>query len=99
MKDCATCGENPTITDVSKFGYSEFCQVNCDLVAMIKLPAENTIPIIDFGEIYKNNESMQSNTIIDVRPPVHFGIVNLPGSINLPLKTMERDPDQAKEIC
>ena len=25
MKDCAACGENPTITDVSKFDYSEFC--------------------------------------------------------------------------
>ena len=66
---------------------------------MIKLPAENTIPMSDFSELFKNKESMKNNVIIDVRPAVHFGIVSLPDSVNLPLKTIERDSNQAKEIC
>ena len=54
MKNCAACGDNPTITDVSKFDYAEFCHTNCDEVAKIKLPDTNTISITEFGKLYKN---------------------------------------------
>ena len=93
MKDCVACGENATITDVSKIDYAEFCQTNCNLASMIKLPAENSIPMAKFGEFVKDTESIKNNVIIDVRPVVHFGIVNLPGSVNVPWKAMERDPN------
>ena len=97
QKNCVTCGENPTVTDVSKFDYADFCHVNnCNVAASIKLPAENSIPLAKFAEIYKDTEAMKDVAVIDVRPPVHFGIVSLPGAINIPLKAMERDNEQAK---
>ena len=99
QKSCVTLGENPTVTDVSKFDYAEFCQTNCNLAASIKLPAENTVLIAKFAETYKDAEAMKDAIVIDVRPPVHFGIVSLPGAVNIPLKVMERDPEQAKSIC
>ena len=42
---------------------------------------------------------MKKSVVIDVRPPVHFGIVHLPEAVNIPLKAMERDSTQAKELC
>ena len=55
--------------------------------------------ITEFEKVYKNEELMKNNVIIDVRPEVHYGIVSLPSSVNLPLKIMERNPDEAKQIC
>ena len=54
MKECVTCGENPTLTDVSKFDYAEFCQTGCNLAASIKLPEDNSIPLAKFAEMYKD---------------------------------------------
>ena len=36
---CVACGENQTIPDVAQFDYADFCQMNCDLIAQIQLPA------------------------------------------------------------
>ena len=97
---CEVCGDNPTITDVSKFDYAEFCHVNkCSIAASIKLPAENSTPLVKFAEIFKDKEAMKDIAVIDVRPPVHFGIVSLPGALNIPLKAMERDNTEAKQLC
>lgn len=35
---CIACGDNTQIPDVSKFDYSDFCQMNCDVVGQIQLP-------------------------------------------------------------
>ena len=94
MKDCAACSENPSISDVAEIDYDEFCQTNCSIYAHIKLPTENTISIKEFGEALSNEK--EKIAVIDVRPAVHFGIVNVPKSINIPWKTMEKDPEQVK---
>ena len=36
--DCAVCGENPTVRDVSAFDYESFCQTNCNKYALIQIP-------------------------------------------------------------
>ncbi len=36
--NCSSCGDAPSITNVSAFDYNDFCQTNCNLVAMIQLP-------------------------------------------------------------
>lgn len=45
---CAVCGDSPTVTDVSKFDYEEFCQTNCNRYALIKILPENNITVQDF---------------------------------------------------
>ncbi len=45
---CASCGDTPTIKDVSTLDYEDFCQTNCTLVSKIKLPQENTMSITEF---------------------------------------------------
>ena len=57
------------------------------------------MPLVKFAQIFKGKEAMKDIAVIDVRPPVHFGIVSLPGAINIPLKDMERDNSEAKELC
>ena len=42
---CVVCGDSPTITDVSKFDYDEFCQTLCDKYAAITLLPENNITV------------------------------------------------------
>ena len=48
MLDCVTCGDSPSLLDVSTFDYNDFCKTNCNKIALIKLPAENTISIEEF---------------------------------------------------
>jgi len=36
---------------------------------------------------------------MDVRPPIQYGIVHMPGAVNIPWKGMERNPDAAVKMC
>ncbi len=86
--DCAVCGDNPTLKDVSQFNYDDFCQVSCNKYALIKIPAENNITVTDFDSIYQESIKNNSNDkllLIDVRGAVQYNIVSLKGSINIPL--------------
>lgn len=40
-----------------------------------------------------------SNVLVDVRAKVQYDIVNLSGSINIPLSDMMRDPTKIKELA
>ena len=53
-KNCVACGDNPQINDVAQFDYSDFCQMNCDVVAAIQLPEANTVTIEEFASVYKD---------------------------------------------
>ena len=88
---CIVCGDTPSITDVSKIDYLDFCQTNCNLQKDIVLPKENTITLQDFAESIK--AKADTTAIVDVRPPVHFGIVNLPDSVNIPFRRIEREEE------
>ena len=76
-KKCVACGpdcpEADRVTDVAKFDYADFCQTNCNLYDLIKLPAENTLSVKQF---YSEIQGSDSCALIDVRPEVQFGIVN-----------------------
>ena len=88
---CITCGDNCQITDVAQFDYSDFCQMNCDLVASIKLNDENTISIESFAEIYNDAELMKNNCLVDCRNQVQFGITHLEKAVNMPFKQAVKD--------
>ena len=76
-KKCVACGpecpEADRVTDVAKFDYADFCQTNCNLYDLIKLPAENTLSVKQF---YSEIQGSESYALVDVRPEVQFGIVN-----------------------
>ena len=77
-KKCVACGpecpEADRVTDVAKFDYADFCQTNCNLYSLIKIPAANTLTVKQFySEIQANQGTC---ALIDVRPEVQFGIVN-----------------------
>jgi hypothetical protein len=48
---CASCGDEPTITDVKDFDYDDFCQTGCTLASKITLPTDNTMTIAEFHKI------------------------------------------------
>lgn len=80
---CLSC--NGTITKEmitsGKINYAEFCGV----VNYNVLRPEERMSVEEYNHI-KNTD----HVLIDVRPVAHFGVVNLPGSINIPLDTLER---------
>ena len=49
--DCVSCGDNPKVTDTSKFDYDEFCQTGCTLASKIKLSSQNTMTIDEFYKL------------------------------------------------
>jgi rhodanese-related sulfurtransferase len=50
-----------------------------------------------FAEDLKANP--EKLAVVDVRPPVHYGIVSLPGSINIPFKRIEREEEARASIA
>ena len=63
---CVACGDNPSIGDISKMNYNDFCQTNCQRVNTIELAEENKTTVERFAE----NVSVEEDVVIDVRPPV-----------------------------
>jgi adenylyltransferase/sulfurtransferase len=93
--ECVACGENPSILDVSKYDYNDFCQTNCQRVHSIILPETATCSVKSFAEEWKTEKV----TLVDVRPPVQYGIVSVTGSLNIPwveIKRGKRDEDFVK---
>ena len=98
---CVVCGDHPSLTDVAKFDYDDFCQVLCNRYAAFIIPPENNITVADFDPIYK--EYIKTGTganyaLIDVRGGVQYKIVNLPGSVNIPVSAMMKDPTETLKI-
>lgn len=96
-KNCQSCGENPAILDIKLFDYNDFCQTNCNLVALIKLPEPNTITIEEFHN--RRSKASEPLTVVDVRPKVQFEITHLPESTNIPWGTIPKNPSKIVEIC
>ena len=74
---CVACGpdcpEDQKVKNVEEFDYADFCQTKCNRFALIQLPPENTISAKTFLDHLNSSEKL---ALIDVRPPVQFGIVN-----------------------
>lgn len=96
---CIACSDSKTITDVAQFDYSDFCQMNCDVVGSIRLPEQNTISIEAFAEIYKDTEQMKNKCLVDVRNEVQFGITHLDQAVNIPFKKAVRDSAIIGEVA
>jgi len=77
---CVACGpECPAEQKVQpdKFDYADFCQTKCDRYALMKIPDENSITCQKFNEILQDMPKAASGiSLIDLRPPVQFNIVN-----------------------
>ena len=64
--ECVACGDNPSILDVAKYDYNDFCKTNCSRVALINLPEVATCSVKSFDEEWKTERV----ALVDVRPPV-----------------------------
>lgn len=93
---CSVCGTNPSITDPKEFDYESLCPTPaCSLVSVISLPSENDLTVQDFQK--DKLEIPSKIAIIDVRPSEQFSIVNIPGSVNIPLSDLTSGSKQ-KEV-
>ena len=79
-ENCAVCGDAPSITDVKKIDYDDFCQTKCDRYSLFKIPPSNQITCLALKKLIDEKAAL---TIIDVRPPVQFKITALPNAINV----------------
>lgn len=97
QRDCAICGDNPSITSLKDTDYVEFCQnpINGDIYLdrrnwMISPPPMPTTPRItatELRDILDNDTSRYY--LLDVRPPVQFNMCALPNFRNIPLDKLE----------
>ncbi|KAF7725878.1 Molybdenum cofactor synthesis protein 3 [Apophysomyces ossiformis] len=93
-KDCAACGENPTITHL--IDYVQFCgseAADHALDLSILAPHER-IDVKEYDRIRKEDEP---HLLIDVRPRVQFDICSLPNSWNIPLDELEARMAEIKD--
>lgn len=98
---CVVCGDNPSLTDVSKFDYESFCQTNCNKYALIQIPQANNITVEEFEDIYKQEIKTYTSkhALIDVRGAVQYNIVSLEGSVNIPLAKLKKEPQSVIELA
>ena len=81
--DCAVCGDNPTITEVTDFDYEEFCGLkeNDD-----ELPVEGLTP----EELAHKVTGGEPITIVDVREPHERAIQRFPDALVIPIGQLAR---------
>ncbi|KAK8846792.1 hypothetical protein IAR55_005880 [Kwoniella newhampshirensis] len=95
---CIACGPNATITDdLDTFGYESFCaggpQLN-DGTGNAIGGAGDRLSAKDLDEILRpaNGGEELDVVLIDTRPAVEFGICAVPGSTNIPLPDILKNP-------
>ena len=87
--DCPACGAAPTITHLLD-DYDTFCGVGaCGAGGGV-----NEGHRIDCATLEALVTSDKKVVVLDVRPPVHFGICRIPGSINVPLPELTKKDDK-----
>jgi len=97
---CICCGtmtpEADLIKDVALFDYDDFCQTNCDSVALIELAPENKSNVQDFDKNLKDGS--KKIAIVDVRNKTQFGITHIEGAINISLKDLKKDSAEVEKL-
>ncbi|KAG8954259.1 Urmylation protein [Tulasnella sp. 424] len=89
--NCPSCGGDPSMRDrfVGEQDYVAFCGGETpDLEETGKIDISGRIKPQALADSLKETNA----TIIDVRSPTEFSICHLPGSINVPLSLLEREP-------
>jgi adenylyltransferase/sulfurtransferase len=80
---CPVCGDNPTITQVENFDYSEFCGLK-------QQPEEIPVEGIEAEELINRIEQGEAITIIDVREPHERSIIRFPQAVVIPIGQLAR---------
>eukprot|EP00037_Helgoeca_nana_P018332 m.175304 g.175304 ORF g.175304 m.175304 type:complete len:656 (-) comp24403_c0_seq4:101-2068(-) len=84
--DCAVCGDSPAITNVAAIDYLAFCgATTCPTQTLLE--STDRVTCTQFAAARHE----RGVVVVDVRPPVHYGIAKLPESINIPLATLLAD--------
>ncbi|KAK9151586.1 hypothetical protein Syun_009895 [Stephania yunnanensis] len=87
---CESCGENAALPPelFQSFDYENFTQSSLSTAPLkLKLlPDSARISSREYKERVLNGEA---HVLLDVRPLHHFKIVSLPGSLNIPLSTLD----------
>lgn len=88
-KDCAVCGDHPTVT-TELLDYEAFCgAAACDTASSISvLPPEHRLTCSEYATWCREH---RPHVLLDVRPPVEFGICALPASLNIPLPELQQE--------
>ena len=88
--ECPVCGDHPTI--VAPIDYEQFCgvQVSDDFVE-----ADHEVPLLSVQELKQKMDARESFTLIDVREPWEYEIVQIDGSRLIPLGELE---ERLKEV-
>ncbi|WWC67725.1 uncharacterized protein I206_101637 [Kwoniella pini CBS 10737] len=95
---CIACGPNATITDdLDVYGYESFCSGAMgpdvdDESGLVDGAEGDRINVKELAVLLDRKDPSTNISLIDTRPPVEFGICSLPGSINIPLPTILKDP-------
>ncbi|KAJ7197251.1 hypothetical protein GGX14DRAFT_668798 [Mycena pura] len=91
---CPACGNSDEkFGEINKIDYVQFCggpTPDWESRGLSLGNPDHRISVRDFGRVCE--EKREAITIIDVRPPVEFGICALPGSINVPLRELTANP-------
>jgi adenylyltransferase/sulfurtransferase len=94
--DCASCSQQPSITEDSltsgSLDYAVFCGV-LSPVSILK-PEERTTAE-DFAGVKDN--AKEHFVLVDVRDETQFGLCNIPESVNIPFLDIERLPDDYED--
>ncbi|VDN25749.1 unnamed protein product, partial [Cylicostephanus goldi] len=94
-KECAICGDSPTITKL--IDYEAFCGSQaCDKVQRLHLLEQNDrISPFDYSVV---RSSGHKTVLVDTRPPHEFKIASLEEAKNLTLESLRRlDPTSIRE--
>ncbi|XP_057977677.1 adenylyltransferase and sulfurtransferase MOCS3 [Malania oleifera] len=87
---CEVCGEGATFTQqhFKDFDYEKFTQspLSTSPLKLNLLPKDCRISSKEYNERVVGREA---HVLVDVRPAHHFNIVSLPGSLNIPLSSLE----------
>ncbi|KAM6553757.1 hypothetical protein CsatB_014519 [Cannabis sativa] len=87
---CEVCGENSSFTNkkFKEFNYEKFTQTPLSS-SPIKLNLLEEDSRISTTELKEKIVKGEAYVLVDVRPEHHFKIVSLPGSLNIPLRSLE----------
>jgi adenylyltransferase/sulfurtransferase len=94
-KNCAVCGDSPTITQL--IDYERFCNASANdkPVPLALLTEDQHIPIQDYAQ---KVHGKQNHILLDVRPALQYDICSVYPSINIPLSDLDSRLDELKTL-
>jgi adenylyltransferase/sulfurtransferase len=87
--DCVVCGNNPTVTKL--VDYESFC---AGPVVSSPPMSGARIPEMTVEELKQARDRGDALVLVDVREPREFAISDLPGSVKIPLGTLQQNLDK-----